>query len=249
MQLHQVNAIVDDRKKRAGTALTGFYHDFQRDSQHASFAGIVRTYNPLDAESTEKLPDERKNVQKSVASALGPVLEALQQAFDTVHAQDVGNTTAKADVAIDGVTILKDVPVSTLLYLGKQSNDLHTVITKLPTLDPAEDWELDTNTNVYKSKPTVSYRSKKTRKNHVKYEATKEHPAQVETYDEDTHIGTWTSTKFSGAIPAKEKAEMLVRVQKLMDALKIAREKANTAEAKIEDGWSKPLLDFVFVSK
>lgn len=249
MQLHQVNAIVDGRKTRANDSLTAFYQAFQRDAQHAAFAGIIRTYRPLDDQSTEKFPDERKNVQKSVASAIGPVLEALKEAFDTVAAQDAGNCIAKADVVVDGKVILKQVPVTTLLFLAKRLVDINTVIEKLPTLDPAEDWAFDETAEAYKSKPSESYRNKKVRKNHVKAEATKEHPAQVDTYDEDTPIGIWTTVKFSGAIPAKDKTAMLSRVQKLVDAVKVAREEANKAEAAIVDGWSAPFIDFIFEKK
>ncbi len=246
MQLHQVNAIVDGRKTRATEALTAFYHVFQKDSQHASFSGLIRTYLPLDAESKERLPDERKNVQCSVASQLDPALAALRESLDTVAAQDLGNCSAKSDLVVDGVAILKDVPVATLLFLAKRIEDLKTVIDKLPTLDPAEDWEFDETSNSYKSKPSSSMRQKKVMKNHVKYEATKEHPAQVETYTEDVPVGTWTSIKFSGAIPAAEKAEMIVRIRKLADAVKLAREQANKAEVVINEGWSQGFLDYIF---
>jgi len=44
---------------------------------------------------------------------------------------------------------------------------------------------------------------------------------------EDVWVGTWTITKFSGAIPAATKNTMLDRVRKLLDAVKAAREEAN----------------------
>jgi len=69
-------------------------------------------------------------------------------------------------------------------------------------------------------------------KNHVKYEATKEHPAQVEMYMEDVWVGTWTTTKFSGAIPVATRNAMLERVRKLTDAVKTAREEANGLEVR-----------------
>jgi hypothetical protein len=49
---------------------------------------------------------------------------------------------------------------------------------------------------------------------------------------EDVWVGTWTTTKFSGAIPAAVRNAMLDRLRKLLDAVKSAREEANGLEVK-----------------
>src|SRR5947209_3792462 len=82
------------------------------------------------------------------------------------------------------------------------------------------------------SKPARTNRTKKVPKNHVKYEATKEHPAQVEMYMEDVWVGTWTTVKFSGAIPAAVRNAMLERLRKLLEGVKTAREEANNLEVR-----------------
>jgi hypothetical protein len=46
-------------------------------------------------------------------------------------------------------------------------------------------------------------------------------------YFEDVTVGTWTTVKFSGAIPAQEKNQLLDRVRSVADAVKEAREEAN----------------------
>ena len=86
------------------------------------------------------------------------------------------------------------------------------------------------NVDHFASESYQTTKTKKVMKNHVKAEATKEHPAQVETYTEDVIVGYWTTVKFSSAIPAKEKNEMLERVRKLQEAVKCAREEANGME-------------------
>ena len=63
--------------------------------------------------------------------------------FDVVLTQDMGNTHAKADIKVNGQTILPNVPVTYLLFLEKQVVDLETFVTKLPSLDPSEVWEAD----------------------------------------------------------------------------------------------------------
>jgi hypothetical protein len=98
----------------------------------------------------------------------------------------------------------------------------------LPTLDPSESWSWNEQQGAYATDPVKTTRTKKVLRNHVKAEATDRHPAQVEVYTEDVVVGYWTTTKFSGAVPASEVAELLERVGKLAEAVKRAREEANS---------------------
>ncbi len=126
--------------------------------------------------------------------------------------------------------LLKQVPVSYLLFLEKQLTDLNTFIRKLPMLDTSESWTFDPSSNAYATEPVQTLRTKKIPRNHVKAEATDKHPAQVEVYYEDVTVGYWRTIKFSGALPAQRITEMTNRVQKLQQAVKFAREEANEYE-------------------
>jgi hypothetical protein len=154
----------------------------------------------------------------------------MTRLFDVTATKDWANCTAKADITVDGRTILRDVPVSYLLFLEKQLTDLHTFVKKLPVLDAAEAWTFDDSADCWKTEPVRTNRSKKVPRNHVKAEATEKHPAQVEVYYEDIAVGHWTTVKFSGALPAKRVNELLDRVERLQRAVKFAREEANGAE-------------------
>src|SRR3989442_5771802 len=125
------------------------------------------------------------------------VARDLAEMFDVVAPQDWSNCQARADVVVEGRALLRHVPVTHLLFLEKQLVDLRTFIESLPVLDTAEDWEYKPEADSYVSRVSRSNRTKKVPKNHIKYEATKEHPAQVEMYMEDVWAGTWTTTKFS----------------------------------------------------
>src|SRR5581483_8802586 len=109
------------------------------------------------------------------------------------------------------------VPVTYLLFLEKQLVDLHTFVEKLPTLDPAKQWKFDNASDTWATEPVQTVKTKKVPRNHVKAEATDRHPAQVEVYHEDVLTGRWTTTEFSGAIPATERNALLDRVKKLQD--------------------------------
>ncbi len=240
-KLNQIIAIANGKKSHAASELTKLYHLLQKP---ALLDGISRTYQPKDEEG-ERLPAEKKNPQLSVSSAIQTATAALTELFDVVATQDYANTAAKADLVVDGKTILSGVPVTHLLFLEKQLVDLGTFVDKLPSLDPAETWTFDQATDCYRSETSGTTRTKKLPRNHVKYEATKEHPAQVDVYTEDVIVGTWSTTKFSGAIPASEKNAMLSRVRKLQEAVKAAREEANNTEAP-QRHTAKSILDFVF---
>lgn len=75
------------------------------------------------------------------------------------------------------------------------------------------------------------------------------HPPQVKETTEDVRVGTYTIRKFSTAFQAKEKAEMVARVEKLQKAVVFAREKANETPIEKAEGVGKALYDFVFTGK
>jgi hypothetical protein len=240
-KLNQIIAVTAGKKTRAKDAITKAYQMLQKKDL---LDGITRTYKPKDEEG-DRLPSEEKHVQLRVNDALKEVGQELCDLFDVVFTQDVANTVAKADIVVDGKTVAKQVPVTYLLFLEKQLIDLHTFVEKLPVLDAAETWQFSQEADAYACKPYESTRTKKIKRNHVKSEATEKHPAQVETYDEDVIVGTWRTVKFSGAVPAKQRNEMLDRVRKLQESVKFAREEANATEIKtVKIGES--ILDFVF---
>lgn len=239
--LNQVIAVVADKKKTALESLTAAYHKIQKPEL---FAGISKTYRPRD-EDGDRLPSEQNRVQVKVRELISEVRKPLTDMYDTVATQDAANCKASADVIADSKLILANVPVTTLLFLEKQVNDIKTFVSKLPTLDPSEKWDYDSNADCYATEPAETTRSKKISKPVVLYEATDKHPAQVQVQSEDILAGYWKTIKFSGAIPAKEKNAMLDRVRQLHEAIVKAREQAN-ATTVTEVRIGQEVLDFVF---
>jgi len=226
-KLNQIIAIEKGVRSSVANTFTGIYHSFQKP---ALFAGLLKTYRPRDEEG-QQLPSESQRVQLKVDDLLQEVATALTRLFDVTATKDVTNMQAAAPVVVDGVTIIQNLPVSTLLFLEKQLTDLVTVMGKIPTLDPSEEWVLDTNTGLMATVPRTTVRSAKVPRNHVKAPATDKHPAQVEVYYEDVPVGDWSTTKFSGALPQSEVNQLVARIRKLQEAVKQAREAANVTEA------------------
>jgi hypothetical protein len=227
-KLNQIIAIEKSAKSAANAVLTKAYQNLQKP---APLAGISRTYQPLNDEG-ERLPGESVRVQMSAATIAADVKGVLARMFDVVATKDNTNREAVADVVVDGTVLIKDAPVTFLLYLEKQLTDIRTFVSKLPVLDASEEWTWDDNALAYVSAPVQTVRSKKIPRNHVLAEATDRHPAQVQVWHEDVAVGTWTTVKRSGALPAREIAEALHRVEALQNAVKQAREAANGVEVK-----------------
>lgn len=225
-KLNQIVAVVSGKKADAEKAITAIYQVVQKDTL---FNGLTKTYVPLVGE--EELPSEKKQLQMKVVDAISVFREIMTPLFDVVATQDHANCLAKANVVIDGRTVLENVPVSYLLFLEKKLVDLQTFVLKLPTLDPAITWSYDSNADAYASEKTWRYHTRKIAKTIVRAPATDKHPAQVDLVHEDVNVGKWETIAFSGAIPAKQQHEYVVRIKKLIEAVKVAREQANLMEA------------------
>lgn len=225
-KLNQIIAVEKGVKSKSFQELTEAHHAVQK---AALLSGISRTYQPKDEEG-EQLPPESTKVQLSAGHILDRTGVTLTRLFDVTATKDWANCSARADVVVDGVVLLPAAPVTFLLFLEKQLTDLHTFVKKLPVLDAAEDWQHDPVSGVWKTEPVRTVKTKKIPRNHVKAEATPQHPAQVEVYYEDVPVGYWTTVKFSGALPAQRVNELLARVDKLATAVKFAREEANGSD-------------------
>ena len=241
-KLNQINAIVTSRKGEVEKSVTELYKTLQKDQL---FAGRERTYRPLDEVNGQKLPPESQKVQNRVADLIKQAVSKWNEMWNLVLTQDTGNQQAKADIVVDGKVLLANVPITTLLFLDKQVNDLETFVSKLPTPDPAEEWSHDANSGLLRSKSVESIRTSKEPTVIVKYQATEEHPAQTEIYMKDVVVGTWTQILYSGCIQTDKKNTILARIRKLQDAVKIAREQANLLEVERQKA-GEALLGYVF---
>lgn len=222
-RLNQIVAIEKGVKSRSVQELTAAHHALQKS---VLLSGISRTYRPKDEEG-EQLPPEATKVQVKANDALIATAGILTQLFDVTATKDWANCDARADVIVEGKALIKQAPVTYLLFLEKQLVDILTFVRKLPVLDAAETWAFDTAADTYATEPVQTTRTKKIPRNHVKAEATDKHPAQVELYYEDATVGYWRTVKFSGALPAQRVNELIVRVEALQHAVKYAREEAN----------------------
>jgi hypothetical protein len=199
--------------------------------QPGQFEGHARDHEPVlaVADGGVKLPSEGKRVRATVEEVLWLAQKALTRHWDLALTLDHANAAAKGDVTFGSVT-LKDMPVGHMLWLSREVEALIKLVAALPELDPAKNWSAEgAEPGQVRSEPARTPRPEKVPGKFVLYEATEHHPAQVQRLDEDKVTGWWTQVNFSGAIDPKRKQVMLDRLREAWEALKMAREKANTA--------------------
>lgn len=224
-KLNQIVAVEKGVKNTVNRDLTDYYHNIQK---APLFAGIIRTYDPKDEEG-DRLPSEQTRVQLNAEDLLEKVSKSFTRLVDVTFTKDTANTRARADVVVNGTVLVQDAPVPFLLFLEKQLTDMHTIISQLPVLDPAEEWHR-ADGGVYATDAQGTTRTKKVPKAFTKAPATDKHPAQVEVFHEDVIVGQWNTVKQSGAVPMDRKTQLLTRVNDVKEAVKIAREEANTLD-------------------
>lgn len=247
-QLNQIIAVEKGVRSKTTRELTDAHRATQTPDR---LSGITRTYQPRD-EDGEKLPGESTLVQETVEQLNERVADTLTRLFDVTATKDWANADAAADVVVLGDDdvpdfILEDVPVTYLLFLEKELEKVRTYVAKLPTLDPAFKWEPapTAGEGVWRTVPVVTTKTKKVPKAHVLYPHSDKHPAQVQAYTEDVVIGDWTTVRFSGAVTQERRQELLERVDRLVQAVKFAREEANTET--VEDvKVGKQVFDYLF---
>jgi hypothetical protein len=225
-KLNQILAIEKGIKSGVYSSISTLDKQFQKPEL---FVGFSRTYQS-NADDGDKLPPESKKVQAIVADMLKQVVKETSTMLNVTARKDWTNCVAKAPVMVDGVELIEAAPVSYLLFLEKQLNDLHTMIGRMPIMDTGEDWVLDENTGLSKTPIVQTHRTKKTQRPIVLYEATDKHPAQTQLIQEDVVEGYWSAVKFSGAMQRPARMAMLERIEKLQQAVKQAREAANIAD-------------------
>ena len=241
-KLNQINAIVTSRKSETDKALNELNKLVAKETL---FAGRERTYRPVDEVNGQKLPPESQRVQQRADDLIRQAIGKWTELWNLVYTQDTGNQQAKAGLVVDGQALLSQVPITFLLFIDKQVNDLETFIAKLPTPDPAEEWSHDPNSGLLRSRATESVRTSKEPTVIVKYEATEKHPAQTELFTKDVPVGNWTQILYSGAITTDRKNQILERVRKLQDAIKTSKEQANLLEVEKQKA-ADPLMSYLF---
>lgn len=225
-KLNQIVAVEKGEKLAVNKETAPLFHAAKN---AALFHGLTKTYEPRD-EDGAVYPDETVPVQRTVVDLLEAFAKPSTRLLDVISTKENANTEARADVRVDGETIIEQAPVSFLLQLEKYlQQEVRGLLVSLPTLDTAQSWEASESGDrgVSETPVTQRHKNKKITRPMVLAPATDKHPAQVQLVNEDILEGYWNEKRFSGAVSGSRKQELIERVDKLINAVKFAREEAN----------------------
>jgi hypothetical protein len=230
--LHELLAVEGALKGRAAEMLAEAEVTFTKKQDH--FLGLEKTYTPFDEKDAPLGGvEERKELAETVISKLEWVQGHVVEYLDAVLQKELTNQTARADLEIDGVILAGDLPATFLLGLETKLQQVRKCFAAAPTMQPGVDWRLDPalGDHVHRAvHDRQNFRTKKTIQHKVLVQPTKEHPAQIEKWTEDIPVGRITQRWWTGTLSVARKAQLLGRIDKLIDSCRQARQRANTAE-------------------
>ncbi|MEM9983043.1 MAG: hypothetical protein AAF734_11145, partial [Bacteroidota bacterium] len=227
-KLHELLAVEQDRKSKANQVIGETKKVFTKYDPY--FDGMIKKYVPLE-EDAEQIPDETKEMVTTVKKALEESLAEVAKALDATLSKEETNASNSAKAAlIVGEQNFGTYAATSLLALEAQLNKVLELYRAIPTLDATKKWAFDDQNSVYKTEEEVKFRSVKRPKVIVKYEATEKHPAQTELLNLDLQVGKYETIYYSGKVTSTQKNTMVERIEQLIEAVKIARAKANNVE-------------------
>lgn len=235
-KLHEVLAVeagLQGKAKRISEEATATF----RSKPHL-FQGKIRTLelfqgdDPVSKQAAEAAERQEQVLVTTVPAKLGYVWNALIDHWNAVAQKEATNQTAKSDIVINGVTILRDVPVTFLLSLEAKIKQLRILYEDIPTLEPNIQWQdaPDIGVGIKRTPETSTLKTQKVEDYRTIAPATDKHPAQVVKQEKVVNVGVYRQVVTSGMVTPAQKSVWLGRIDELLRAVKQARQRANEAE-------------------
>ena len=248
MKLHEILSIQNGLENQVSKVRADLLATFEK-KRHL-FEEKRLDFTPT-VEGEQAAVESQSDLQSTVSKELTWIQGHLTKRIDAEFQISETNTKARADIVLDDnqdTILAKDVPATALLELEKRIAEVKSLIMAVPTLDPAKGFTPDPNRGegIYKAREIIKDRTRKTPKVIIKYEATKEHPAQTELVHVDIPIGKLRETEWSGLISPAEKAVLLDRAEMVERAVRRARSRANDCEVDTSKKIGANLLKYVF---
>jgi len=244
-QLHEVLAVEASKEKVANKLVLESIRTLGKENL---FGGQVRRLVMLDTEDEYLNGKEEVALTSTVDENLDYLVKPLADYWDVVLQKDNANQKAKADIMLNGKCLAQNLPATFLLGLETKLNNLRKLYEAIPTLAPGINWDVDEQerAGTFKARnDLVTFKTEKDMEFKEASPATKEHPAQIAKLERTRNIGTYTTTKWSGMLTPLDKANRLARLDQLLNAVKQARQRANTVNIEAGGGIGTDLLNFI----
>jgi len=233
-KLHEVIAVEGDLESVYKKILNETATTFTKKADH--FQAFIKTLTFFDDKRNEQeagVFHEAKEMVTTVQDKLDYMIGSCVNYYDALMQKEGTNQVAKADLEVDGMTIATDVPATWLLGMESRLRTLRGVYECIPTTQPGIKWEVDKsqgNNILRAADPQKTAKTEKEWKIITLAEPTKEHPAQVERVPENHTVGYYVRQDWTGMVTPARKSELLGRIDKLIRAVKKARQRANSTE-------------------
>lgn len=232
-KLHELLAVEGDKKGTSEKILKEGLTTFIKRSDH--FTGHTKVLEYFDDVRNDKEGGvtERNEIVTTVGKKLEYIMGPVADYYNVTLQKETTNQKATADLVVDGETLGKSLPATFLLGLETKLKGVREVISAVPTLQPGISWIPDTDAGegVFKREhPERTFKTERTIKPFELSPATKEHKAQVEKLSVDVNIGVFITDSSSSMLSPADKSKMLERVDKLIQAVKKARQRANNID-------------------
>lgn len=199
----------------------------------ALFTGYHRKLELFVDDDGMTYPEEHHDMTTTVKKRLEYTGGPIKEYFDALYQKEATNQVAKADLVVDGKVIGEQLPATFLLALESRLKYVRQVYEHAPTLQAGIAWRKseDKGSDVWEMvHPEEKLKTKLTFKSQVLVEPTEHHPAQIEKWEEQEPVGKFVKYVWSGALTSEDKSQALERIDKLIRAVKQARQKANNVE-------------------
>jgi hypothetical protein len=227
-QLHQLLPAETDlqaKLKKIFSETVGVFGKKER------FSGHTRRLKMFDEARAAEETVEVQEITTTVRDKLRYVGTHAIQYWDAFYQKERTNQDARADIVVEGQVIASDIPATALLGFETRLRDLRDVYQTVPTLAPGIKWVPVEGSDTFRSDtPDDRMKTEKSLKFEIVTGATKEHKAQYEKWSADAAIGKYSTEYTSGMITPERKHQLLDRIEKLIIAVKQARQRANSTE-------------------
>jgi len=213
----------------------------------ALFQGSHRKLVVFDDNDKTVYPEENQALTSTVEQRLDYTAKAIVKCFDIMLQKESTNQKAVANIVVDGEILAENVPATFLLGLETKLKEVRSVYANIPTLQVGIDWEeaSDLGKGIYRMKfPEEKLRTELKFRSQVLYEATEHHKAEIEKWQEQVPTGKFVKSVWSGMFTSAEKHKVLTNIDKLISAVKQARQRANMQEV-VGGNIGKKLIKFI----
>lgn len=232
-RLYETLAVEADKKGIATRILEESTRVFK--DKHNLFQGGTKTLSMLEEgqSALEDANSEIKEVSTTVGERLDYTVGPVSDWLDVTLQKEATNQIAVADLVVDGEVLAENLPATFLLGLEDKLKGIRKMYNEVPTLSPTIIWEDNVNgkANTFRSKNLeVKTKTQKVPKSHIEVAPTEFHPAQISRWNEEVVVGKYETSHLSGMVSSERKMQLLGRVDKLIQATKQARMRANGVE-------------------